>query len=271
MSVITYPDGSQLTSTALSKNQIETAFQLLTCQMLGIVATPWTATFNLVAGQSYGLSTSLLNLYGGQVVTCNGLPANTQVASVESIKGEVWFNNPATLTGTETGTVVDPLAFSRVRIGWQQQGQPGFGVNDDIVIVRCTPVDAEYSRGRDITRVPQGDHLLETDSFTRQWKTAWCFYGPNSIDRARAVRSGLARVDSIDFELAALNLYVNPSIAEPLRVPELYQGQWWERVDLNALFNEAVDETLTVNAVASVEVLTYTRKGLISDFVAQLK
>jgi hypothetical protein len=267
MSVITYPDGSTLTSTALTKNQIETLLQVLTCQLLGIVAMPWTVSFVVTAGEAVGTTASLTNLYAGQVISCPGLPPGTRLNSVEPINRQLYFSNPATATGNQYGTVVDPLAFSKVRIGWQQQGQAGWGVNDDIAFVRCTPVDADYSRGRDGDTIdtPEGTKILQSDNYTRQWRTAWCFYGPNSIDSARAVRAALGRASFADTALAAMGLYVNPSIAEITRVPEMFQGQWWERVDLAAIFNEDIRETVEVNAVASVEVFGFIRQGQFTD------
>ncbi len=52
---------------------------------------------------------------------------------------------------------------------------------------------------------------------------------------------------------------------EPRRVPEKIQGEWWERVDFFAEFNEQVTETLTVGTVGSVDVIGYTKDGKFTD------
>jgi hypothetical protein len=267
MTTTTYPDGSQLSSTALSKAQIETLFQQTTAQMLGIVIAPWAVNLTLTAGQSLAVAASLLNLYAGESITGPGIPAGTLVLGVTAPNG-VTLSNKATISGASAASVIDPLAWSKVRIGWQQQGQPAFGINDDVAIVRCVPVDDPYSRVRDLTYSDgeDGTTVIQTDVFTRAWRTFWTFYGANSLDNARAVRSALLKAYFVDAALATSNLYIQPSIAEPLRVPEDYQSQWWERADLFVLFNEQITETYAVNAVASVEVKLYDNQGNSADF-----
>lgn len=265
MSTITYPDGSQLTSTALTDAQIQTAFQLATAQMLGLVASPITINFNLTTGSNQASVTAGIQfLYPGLFVVATGLPANTVISSVGN--GVVTFNNQATATGIQAGTVTDPEVYSKVRIGWQQQGQPGPDINLDTAIVRCTPLDTEYSRLRDKVGELNDVTITYSDVFTRSWQTFWTFYGPNALDHARAVRSALITIQFVADALATNNLYVNPSIEEPRRVPELFQGQWWERVDLVAEFNEQITETYSVGTVGSVEVKVFTKDGQISDF-----
>jgi hypothetical protein len=262
----TYPDGSQLVSSALTKNQIELAMQIATCQMLGILTGPWNAQFTLTTGLATAVVLSTLNLYPGQLVACAGVPTGTTILSIAG--DVVTFSNAATATGAALGSVTDPLAPQKVRIAWQQQGQPGPAINADTCFVRCTPVDADFSRTRDLTSPPgniDDTTVTQNDVFTRAWRTFWTFYGPNGVDNARAVRSALIKIQIFADLLATNNLYVNPSIAEPMRVPEDFQGEWWERVDLAALFNEQVTESYIVNAVASVEVIGYTVAGEFID------
>jgi hypothetical protein len=106
-----------------------------------------------------------------------------------------------------------------------------------------------------------GDTITNTDVFTRRWRVYWTFYGPNSLDNARAVRSALITIQQFADLFAVSNLYVDPSIEEPHRVPENFQGEWWERVDLVAEFNEQVTETFTTGTIGSVEILGYTKDG----------
>jgi hypothetical protein len=269
MTTTTYPDGSQLTSTALTDDQIQTALQHATCQMLGILDQPWNVSFTLTNGIADAGVSSLLNLYPGQVVACAGVPAGTILTGF-GVGNRVILSAAATESGTFAGNVTDPAAPAKVRIGWQKQGQPGWGIDDDTCIIRCTTVDSDFGRMRDITRTAGATTITETDVFTRAWRTFWTFYGPNSLNRARAARSALAKIPFIDDLLAQNNLYVDPSISEPLRVPEEFQGEWWERVDLFALFNEEITETFVVNAVASVEIIGSTEAGPFTDFTVSL-
>jgi hypothetical protein len=76
-------------------------------------------------------------------------------------------------------------------------------------------------------------------------------------------------VSYVDSFLAGYNILVNPDVEEPGRSPDLFQGQWWERVIMKAEFNEQITETLTVGTVGSVEVKVYTKDGKLADFTVQ--
>lgn len=263
---ITYPDGSQLTSTALTDDQIQLAFQIITCQMLGILTDPWGFTITLAIGQFVLSVNSVSNLYIGQIIVAAGVPVGTTVTGVDPVAVKVYLSNAATANGVVNATVTDPQAPYKVRIGWQIEGQPGPPIGEDTVTVRCVPWDTDYGRMRDVTGTVLDTTITQTDVFTRGWKTIWTFYGPGSLDKARAVRSGLITIDFVANYLAGINLYVIPSIKEPERVPDNFQARWWERVDMEVKFYEQITETFTVGTVGSVEVKVYTKDGEIADF-----
>ena len=259
--VITFPDGSSLSSTALTDDGIQQALQVATAQMLGIVAMPLNLNVTTIVGQSVAQVDSVNLLYVGELITATCFPDGTLILSVGP-GPRISVSNNATVNGTSPAVVTDPNVYAKVRIGWQQQGQPGPDINVDTATIMCYPKDTEFSRLRDAV-YSDGPNLTSnmTDVFTRTWKICWTFYGSNSLDHARAVRSALITVPYFDVLLAESNLYVNPSIEEPQRVPELFQGEWWERVDLMAEFNEQVTEVFTVGTVATVPVTIYTDDG----------
>lgn len=289
MATFTYPDGTQLTAIALTEDTLEAMLQVVTAQALGIIVTPLTdaqmtalpppfvaaygaslkvpltVEMTTVVTQFAVTVASLLNLYQGELVDCAGVPPGAVIKGSLSAT-QVLLSLAATAAGTAVATVTDPAAFYKVRIGWQQQGQPGWNISQDVVILRAEMLDTDYGRMRDAVSVTNGAVNTTTDVNTRAWRVYWTFYGPNSTDRARALRTALTDIQFVADELAAGNLYVNPSIAHPRRSPELYQGQWWTRVDLMAEFNEQVTETYTVGTVNSVEVSVYTEAGLVEDF-----
>jgi hypothetical protein len=123
--------------------------------------------------------------------------------------------------------------------------------------------------------------ITETTSYTRVWQVTWNIYGPNSFETARAIRSGLFNQDNaagtiladadgnpiLPFgQLDGNNVYFLPDVAEPVRCPEEENGQWWERVDMVAKFNELVQEESTVETAASVEVIVQADAGIAADF-----
>lgn len=262
---VTYPDGSKFTSSELSKNQMETAIQLVTAQMLGLTTTPITINFTFSSGSNIATVSSASFLYVGQLVTAAALPTGTLIQSINNLS--ITLSNAATSTISQGATVTDPLVWNKCRIAWQIEGQPGPDINSDTVTVQCVPIDTPFSRLRDnVGLIPAADVITQQDVFTRTWKTMWTFYGPNSLTNAKLTQSALIKVPFIDYQLASNNLYVNPSIEEPLRNPEQFQGKWWERADLTAEFNEQITETLTIGTVGSVEVLVYDKDGQLENF-----
>lgn len=163
-----------------------------------------------------------------------------------------------------------PNFNSAVRLDWPTDGQPAWQITDDVCFVACTPIDSDYSNMRDITGTADADEITQVDVFTRAWNVAWTFYGPNSLDRARLVRSAMVTIQMFVDHMSEANLYINPSVDEPRRTPERYASRWWERVDLAAQFNEQVTETYTVGTVESVEVSLNTKAGQFADFTVAL-
>ncbi len=162
----------------------------------------------------------------------------------------------------------DP-AYRVVRIGWQQQGQPSQNIEENVVYVRAVEDDDEYNRQRDVEYLPDpaavaGETVLQDTTYVRVWKVFWCVYGPNSFDNARKLRSGLFLQDFHDL-FAGTNLYLVTDPSAPRRVPEEFQGQWWERVDFEARFNEGVTEEVQLGTVETSEIIVETENGIVID------
>jgi hypothetical protein len=106
----------------------------------------------------------------------------------------------------------------------------------------------------------------KTTQYTRVWEIHWCVVGPNSFDNARKLRSRMFDQDVHD-QFAGAQLYFITDPSEPQRVPDYFDGQWWEQVFFNAKFNENVIETFDVSGqtVISVELITENLNGVISD------
>ena len=151
--------------------------------------------------------------------------------------------------------------FYLVRTEWPTTGQPDWSRTEDICFVRGVEEDDEYDKVLDRNNsVIDGETLQQTDTRTRVWKFSWCLYGPNSFDRTRLIRKGLMSDEAHD-SFADNNLYLIPDLPAPVRAPELFNSEWWERVDFFARFNELVTEYTTVESVASVEVITEVASG----------
>lgn len=268
MTIINYPDGSVFSSSAQTQSQVQTALQILTAQLLGLLISPLNLKISTTINSPNAVVDSSNLLYAGVSISSTDIPAGTTILSVSG--------NNIVLSANATGTSIledaiaqDLNAPSLVRIGWQQQGQPGPSINVDTVAVIAQPIDTPFSRIKDGVLQGTSDTINIVDIYTRTWKAKWMFYGPNSMNRARYVASAWTTSFYVDSFLADFNLFVNPDVEEPGRNPELFQGQWWERVDMEAEFNEQITETLTVGTVGSVEIKIYDKTGQLADFTVQ--
>lgn len=159
---------------------------------------------------------------------------------------------------------LDPLApenQDKVRIAWPTTGAPAWGISDDIVFLRITPQDDKLTRHQDIIYTPNSDGTLalKDTGYTRVHKIDWTFYGPNSYDRADLVRFNIFK-DSFTNQLKNNNLFLITDVSMPVRLPELYDGQWWERTDFNATFNEMVIRRDTVPYITGTDFRIITDK-----------
>ena len=153
-----------------------------------------------------------------------------------------------------------------VRIEWPTQGAPFQQVGDDVCYIRCVTRDDPYNRIRDRANLAAEDPNLEEQwNYTRAWEIHWTLYGPNSTDNARAIRSALYQ-DYFTDSLSESQLFPISSYEEPIRAPELIDGQWFERVDFGAEMYEFVTETILRQTVVSVETILEGNAGELADF-----
>ncbi len=130
----------------------------------------------------------------------------------------------------------------KVRIAWPTNGSPGWKVNDDVTFIRVTPQDDKLARHQDILYTPSAvDSTLASKEtgYTRVHKIDWTLYGPKSYDNADLIRYDIFKSDYTE-KLKKNNLFLITDVSMPTRLPELYNGQWWERTDFSATFNELV-------------------------------
>jgi hypothetical protein len=150
---------------------------------------------------------------------------------------------------------------SSVRISWPKDGSLGWKITDDIVFVRVTPDDDPYIQQRHVTYEPNPDGTLQkVAKYTRAHSIHWICYGPDSNEKAETIRNGLYQLETAS-SLAENNLFLVLSIPAPIRSPELFNGQWWERAELQVTYYEQVIRYTTVPSIQSVDVRTLTEQG----------
>lgn len=147
----------------------------------------------------------------------------------------------------------DQASYNKVRTSWQKDSAPGWAITDDLFFLRITPIDNPYIKQRDVTY--SGEN--KTTAYTRVHSVNWIVYGPNSFENAETLRNGLYGAD-----LSSSNLYIVPDIPAPKRVPELFNGRWWERSDLSATYYERVIRQDSITTIQGVNIQIKTEEGV---------
>jgi hypothetical protein len=153
-------------------------------------------------------------------------------------------------------------AEADVRRTWSTYGAPAFEVTENVTFYKIYDVESTMTKLREDEYLVSGSPdtwYLET-SYTRTLEVKWIFYGPDSWDRARMVRDGLYFQENRNI-LSLRNIYVVPQFDPAKRVPELFQGLWYERMDLTVQFNELVTISREIPYIESVEIGLYDGSG----------
>lgn len=177
----------------------------------------------------------------------------------------------AILTKTELEDVFYNLTVSimnnspdfDVRHSWPTNGAPAFEVNDNLVFLSFYDVPSTVTQQRENTYTQEGSPEagnMET-TYTRTLSVTWKFYGPDSWDNARVLKDGLFYQEHHD-TLAVQNLFLVPDFNPPQRVPELWEGLWYERCDLTIYFNEGVSINRVLPAIETVGIVVMNYEGI---------
>lgn len=149
----------------------------------------------------------------------------------------------------------------KVRIGWQQDSTPEFGIDENYIFVSALPVEDDISKHNDVSTEETSPGLNLIKSFTRVMEMNLVAYGPEATKNLTTIRFGYYR-DIISHQLAKEEIFLVTDIPSVKRLPELFQGRWWERADLRIRFNELVTVTEAINNIESVEVEVWNEDGL---------
>lgn len=173
---------------------------------------------------------------------------------------DVFRNLICTLLGLNP---VDPLNAGKVRIAWPTGGAPGWKITEDVMFVRVSLANDAYTKQRDKVFTPNTSSLVyATTCYTRAIRVSITAYGPNSFDNLESVRNGFFNATE---ELAKNNLYLILDVPNVVRVPELFNGQWWERSDISVMFYEKVTKQATVPVVATANIGIVDATGIIVE------
>ena len=174
------------------------------------------------------------------------------------------------ILGLLHGSPIDYLTPAKaVRVSWPTDGAPAWGITEDIVFLRTTEDDDPINRQRESKYSNKdGQSLNDEVSYTRVISLNLVFYGPNSFKNAQIVRDGVFQ-DNYRRLLAKDKIYLIPDIPSPQRAPELFQGKWWERTDLELRFNEKIIKVNEIGNIDSVEIIVQNKIGIVADITIE--
>lgn len=164
---------------------------------------------------------------------------------------------------------INPPDYSKVRVNWQAQGQPFQDEPEQVMYIQAVTSDTSYTSIRNTVKAEVDNLSVTTITYTRNWRVSWVSYGPSAVDQMRAVHSGTF-TDYFNFALNQNNVYPVSDPPEPSRVPEVINGQWFNRTDFYLEVYEGVTETITTPLVKSVGLGVYTDQTLEANPVADI-
>jgi hypothetical protein len=150
----------------------------------------------------------------------------------------------------------DPAKQDRVRIEWPAVGAPAWKRDEDVCFLQVTLTSDLYAQQVESEYTAAG---LLIQSFTEVAAVTWIFYGPNSFDDSRKVRAGLFKPSTFE-TLSLQDTFLVTDVPEPVRSPELFNGQWWDRSNLFARFNIKSTTQETVPSLASADIRVVPNK-----------
>lgn len=139
-----------------------------------------------------------------------------------------------------------PASQSRIRISWpvdsESGGQPDWKRSEDVCFIRIVDDSSDqYGTLLDISHRynSEEDSQTEVVDYTRVHTVFLVFYGPRSYDDAESVRIALFR-ETARRMLRTNGLYPVSGVKRATRIPELFNGAWWDRADLKFTMYENV-------------------------------
>lgn len=141
-----------------------------------------------------------------------------------------------------------------IRWSYPAEGSPDWTIKDDILFLSIQEQDDDYAKQRDSVYKTSGSSVLRTTTRTRVWKLSFTAYGPEAYEIANQLKDGFFYED-IQRMLVNKSIAIIPNLPIIRQVPENFAGQWWERWDLDLLFNEGYQlPAENVGALESIKI-----------------
>lgn len=142
-----------------------------------------------------------------------------------------------------------PETQDRIRTTWSEPGQPGFTIDSNIIFYRVLTGGDPYDQK---LYSVQGDNSSYTE-YTRAITLQMTAYGETAADDLEQIRASFIGNYGI-LNLAQEKIFpvINPSSV--IRLPELFEGQYWNRADFNIILYAWENTELAIPKIESAEI-----------------
>lgn len=148
-----------------------------------------------------------------------------------------------------------PINQEKIRMSWPTDGAPAWKITDDICFLQINNQDDGISKQFDTKyTVQSGYDLNENISYIKVHRVDFVLYGPNSFENAEIIKNALYTSSKYKILLIQNNMSVIQDVNIPIRSPELFQGQWWERTNFFVSFNELITTSSTIQAIQTINI-----------------
>lgn len=138
-----------------------------------------------------------------------------------------------------SGQAITGFKSENVRIAYSEKGQPGYSIRDNVLFVYVARQNDPYDRKQDKYYTPingNPTNCLRTVKYTRVYKVLWTFYGRAANEKADELCHGLLLPENNE-ALQLNGVGIITDIVTPRTTRELFNGQWWNRVDVETMYN----------------------------------
>ena len=157
------------------------------------------------------------------------------------------------------------LPQNKVLLQYRAEGQPMPKFGENIVFVNVQPELDE----RDIYKVREEKYNTENDNFEYAQKSQrtllaqFVLYGDKSSEYAKLLNESIY-FPNYEYMINNFGLYLVPDrTIGPNYIPELLNGRWWSRADLQIRFYNPVSVKTTVERIKDITITVETEGGQI--------
>lgn len=142
-----------------------------------------------------------------------------------------------------------PETQDKVRRTFTVDGIPDFTIEEDIVFMKVFSGGDTY----DQKVYTDNSEAQSVAYYTRTITLSLIAYGPSALEHLERIRvCFVAGIETLNLKAARIFPKIDPSSV--IRIPELFDGQWWERADFSIIMYAEENTAVDIEGFASTEI-----------------